>query len=63
MMFRLILLKVVKFFLYFFLNFIKIGSTIDFKEDMMSSSFRIDRNPNAQQTCSCGSSFSKKEEE
>jgi Fe-S cluster assembly iron-binding protein IscA len=38
------------------------GATIDYKEDMMSSSFRIERNPQAQQTCSCGTSFSKKEE-
>ena len=34
-----------------------IGSTIDYKEDMMGSSFVI-QNPNAQTTCGCGSSFS-----
>lgn len=30
---------------------------IDYKEDVMGSSFTID-NPNAQTTCGCGSSFS-----
>jgi iron-sulfur cluster insertion protein len=33
------------------------GSTIDYKEDMMGSSFTI-TNPNAESTCGCGSSFS-----
>ena len=33
------------------------GATIDFKEDLMGSSFTIN-NPNAQTTCGCGSSFS-----
>lgn len=33
------------------------GATIDFKDDIMGSSFTID-NPNAQTTCGCGSSFS-----
>lgn len=33
------------------------GATIDFKEDLMGSSFVIN-NPNAQSTCGCGSSFS-----
>lgn len=33
------------------------GATIDYKEDLMSSSFVID-NPNAESTCGCGSSFS-----
>lgn len=33
------------------------GATIDFKEDLMGSSFTIN-NPNAQSTCGCGSSFS-----
>jgi iron-sulfur cluster insertion protein len=33
------------------------GSTIDYKEDMMGSSFTI-INPNAETTCGCGSSFS-----
>lgn len=32
------------------------GATIDYKEDLMGSSFSID-NPNAQTTCGCGSSF------
>jgi len=34
-----------------------LGSTIDYKEELMSSSFTI-INPNAQSTCGCGSSFS-----
>jgi iron-sulfur cluster insertion protein len=33
------------------------GSTIDYKEELMGSSFVI-QNPNAQTTCGCGSSFS-----
>lgn len=33
------------------------GSKIDYKEELMSSSFVI-VNPNAQSTCGCGSSFS-----
>lgn len=33
------------------------GATIDYKEDLMSSQFVI-KNPNAQATCGCGSSFS-----
>jgi len=33
------------------------GSTIDYKEDLMTSSFVIN-NPNASTTCGCGSSFS-----
>lgn len=33
------------------------GATIDYKEELMGSSFVI-RNPNAQTTCGCGSSFS-----
>lgn len=32
------------------------GATIDYKEELMGSSFSID-NPNAQTTCGCGSSF------
>jgi iron-sulfur cluster insertion protein len=32
------------------------GAEIDYKEDIMGSSFNI-RNPNAQTTCGCGSSF------
>jgi iron-sulfur cluster insertion protein len=34
-----------------------IGATIDYKEDIQGSSFVI-KNPNAQTTCGCGSSFS-----
>ena len=33
------------------------GATINYIEDLMSSSFSIE-NPNAQSTCGCGSSFS-----
>jgi iron-sulfur cluster insertion protein len=33
------------------------GSRIDYKEDIMGSSFSIS-NPNAESTCGCGSSFS-----
>lgn len=33
------------------------GATIDYKEDLMGSSFSI-KNPQAQSTCGCGSSFS-----
>ena len=33
------------------------GAVIDYKEDIMGSSFSI-KNPNAQTTCGCGSSFS-----
>ena len=33
------------------------GATIDYKEDLMGSSFVIN-NPQAQTTCGCGSSFS-----
>ena len=33
------------------------GASIDFKDDLMGSSFVIN-NPNAQTTCGCGSSFS-----
>ena len=32
------------------------GAEIDYKEDVMGSSFNI-KNPNAQTTCGCGSSF------
>jgi iron-sulfur cluster assembly accessory protein len=34
-----------------------IGSEVDFKEDVMGSSFSIS-NPNAASSCGCGSSFS-----
>jgi iron-sulfur cluster insertion protein len=33
------------------------GAVIDYKEDLSGSSFSI-KNPNAQSTCGCGSSFS-----
>lgn len=33
------------------------GSEIDYKEELMSAGFTI-KNPNAQTTCGCGSSFS-----
>jgi iron-sulfur cluster insertion protein len=33
------------------------GATLDFTDDLMGSSFVI-KNPNAQTTCGCGSSFS-----
>lgn len=33
------------------------GATINYKDELMGSSFVID-NPNAQTTCGCGSSFS-----
>ena len=33
------------------------GATVDFVEDLMGSQFTI-KNPNAQTTCGCGSSFS-----
>ena len=33
------------------------GATIDYKEDLMGSSFSIN-NPNATSTCGCGASFS-----
>ena len=33
------------------------GATIDYKEELMGSNFVI-KNPNAQTTCGCGSSFS-----
>jgi iron-sulfur cluster insertion protein len=33
------------------------SATIDYKEDIMGASFSI-KNPNAQTTCGCGSSFS-----
>lgn len=32
------------------------GAEIDYKEDLMGASFSI-KNPNAQSTCGCGSSF------
>ena len=32
------------------------GATVDYKEELMGSNFSIS-NPNAKQTCGCGSSF------
>ncbi len=34
-----------------------LGSEIDFVEDLIGASFRV-RNPNAQSSCGCGTSFS-----
>jgi iron-sulfur cluster insertion protein len=34
-----------------------VGATIDYKDELMGASFTI-KNPNAQSTCGCGSSFS-----
>ncbi len=36
------------------------GATLDWKEEMIRSSFVISNNPNAEQNCSCGTSFSSK---
>ena len=38
------------------LDYLK-GSEVDFVDDLMGASFRI-RNPNAQSSCGCGTSFS-----
>lgn len=35
------------------------GSTVDYKEELMSSQFVVD-NPNAEVSCGCGSSFAPK---
>lgn len=34
-----------------------VGATVDFVEDVIGSTFKIE-NPNAQNSCSCGTSFS-----
>lgn len=39
------------------------GATIDYVEALAGSKFQIDRNPLAQTTCSCGSSFGLKQKE
>ncbi|KAL9655774.1 hypothetical protein ABK040_005001 [Willaertia magna] len=41
------------------MSFIK-GSTIDFIESMAKTSFVLENNPNAEQGCSCGTSFNVK---
>jgi iron-sulfur cluster assembly accessory protein len=36
------------------------GATVDYKEELIRSSFVISDNPNSEQNCSCGTSFSSK---
>jgi iron-sulfur cluster assembly accessory protein len=36
------------------------GAKIEFEETMMRSSFVVAKNPNAEASCGCGSSFSPK---